>query len=422
MKELLKGTSFAFSIKIFSAALSFVFAMILARYAGAEGAGAYYLIFSIIAVGSVFGRFGTDISLLRFTAAHAGAKGFKIIKGAYNYALWITFTASLLVTLILFFGADLIANFIFKNPGLVPLIKLGSFAVIPFSISLLHAEALKGLKSVFFHMIYLPHAGIIVTPFLICTLLLFPEIKIEYLVIAFIGANLVTMLASFFTFHFKIPQIKAAKADFEVKKLMNSSFPLFILGLTFIIMEWSSTFVLEIFSGTESVGIYNIAYRLAAPMTFILTALNVIVAPRFAESFHSGDYTGIISYLKNSVKIAFVVGAPILLIILLIPDLLLSLFGGEFTAGSTALMILATGQFFNILTGTVPQLLMMSGNENNAMINTISGGLTCLILNIILVPFYGINGAAVATVTGMALINILSWFHIRNKIKVKVSI
>jgi O-antigen/teichoic acid export membrane protein len=86
---------------------------------------------------------------------------------------------------------------------------------------------------------------------------------------------------------------------------------------------------------------------------------------------------------------------------------LLGLFGDEFVAAYPALVILAAGQIVNALCGTVGSLMIMTRLHREAA--TVFGGAAALniALNAVLIPRFGLNGAAIATSTTVVLWNVV---------------
>ena len=91
-----------------------------------------------------------------------------------------------------------------------------------------------------------------------------------------------------------------------------------------------------------------------------------------------------------------IISFPVLLICLLLPDFLLGIFGPEFICGKQILIILCVGQFINVSTGSVGQILAMTNREKLLRISVLSGTVLNLLLNITLVPNFGMEGAAFA--------------------------
>jgi O-antigen/teichoic acid export membrane protein len=98
------------------------------------------------------------------------------------------------------------------------------------------------------------------------------------------------------------------------------------------------------------------------------------------------------------------------------PGVILRWFGSDFSEGALALMILAVGQLVNAATGAVEPLLIMSGHEKYVRNNTLASALCNLLLNLLLIPLWGINGAAVADSLTIALQNLTASFWAQKKL------
>jgi O-antigen/teichoic acid export membrane protein len=85
----------------------------------------------------------------------------------------------------------------------------------------------------------------------------------------------------------------------------------------------------------------------------------------------------------------------------------MSFFGAGFTGGSSMLLVLALGQYVNVLTGSVSYLLIMSGHEKDTRNTQFMIGVFSIILNLVLVKYYGAFGAAVAIAVSVAAQNLI---------------
>lgn len=107
---------------------------------------------------------------------------------------------------------------------------------------------------------------------------------------------------------------------------------------------------------------------------------------------------------------------PLLLVILLFPEWLMSFFGEEFREASTALVILALGQFVNIATGSVGYLLSMTGHEKDVRNNVFVSAALGIGLGFALIPAYGLTGAASATAIAIASQNLLGVYQVKKRL------
>ena len=95
---------------------------------------------------------------------------------------------------------------------------------------------------------------------------------------------------------------------------------------------------------------------------------------------------------------------------------ILSLFGNDFKKGYLALIIIATGAFFNSITGNVDQILNMTGNEQKVIRVMFVGFVLNILLNFMLIPNYGYVGAAFASFVVNIVVNTIFVIVIRKKL------
>lgn len=81
MQEVLRGTGIAFVLKGVGAGLSFLLNVMIARYLGAEGAGIYFMAFTLSTIAVAIGRMGLDNTILRFIATALANGDLAALKG-----------------------------------------------------------------------------------------------------------------------------------------------------------------------------------------------------------------------------------------------------------------------------------------------------------------------------------------------------
>jgi O-antigen/teichoic acid export membrane protein len=98
---------------------------------------------------------------------------------------------------------------------------------------------------------------------------------------------------------------------------------------------------------------------------------------------------------------------PVFLVMMLYPEQILLVFGQSFTDGATALMILAVSSLVLVGTGMGGIILDMGGHTRLKLLNSVLRLSTFLALDLILIPRWGIVGAALAALAGETLVNLL---------------
>ena len=410
MHEVISGASVAFVLRVLGAGLAFGFNVYLARIFGAEGAGIYFLALTVLMIASVFGRMGLNNALLRFVAAGASVGDWAEVKGVYNKGMAMAVSASIIATVAMFLMAPFIATSVFGKPELAGPVRWMALSVLPMTLAILHAELLKGLKRIrdsvslqFLGVPALSFAGLY---------LIGSSWGVEGAVLAYTGATIFTALAGLLLWRVATPRLKEIKGRFDTQRLLRSCTPLFWSTLMSLLMNWTAIFMLGIWGTSEDVGIFGVASRTAMLISLILVAVNSIAAPKFAELHRRGDMQALGRTARSSAKLMTMMVSPVFLFFIFFPDLVLSIFGSEFIGGGTVLIILAIGQFVNVATGSVGYLLMMSGNEH--LMRNITGvsALVNILLNLWLIPIYGILGAAIATTVSLSVQNFMAAFHV----------
>jgi O-antigen/teichoic acid export membrane protein len=104
---------------------------------------------------------------------------------------------------------------------------------------------------------------------------------------------------------------------------------------------------------------------------------------------------------------------PVVLVFFLFPSFILGIFGDEFRTGVYAFLFLTFGQFIQAMSGSVRHILSMTGKHKTLQNITFYAMLINIVLNVILIPLYGINGAAFSSMVSMAFWSISSVVFIK---------
>ncbi len=406
MQELLRGASIAFALKVLAAGLAFGLNVVLARLLGAEGSGIFFLALTIVLVAAAVGRVGMENALVRFIAANTSTGQLGKVLGVYKMSMLFSIFMSAVITVFLYLLVPWLSKVVFTKPDLAIPLTIMVFAVIPMALLALHAHALQGLREIVASISVLS----IGVPMLTCliAMLFVPSYGVDAAAWGYIAATIITLLAGRWLWLKATVTCDTHTAEFDSSELLATSMPLFGVVVMNLVITWSPMFVLGIWESSKNIGIFSAANRTAMLTSFILVAVNSIAAPKFAALYQQGDFESLNSVVKSTTKIVVLISIPVLLLFILIPEDILSIFGKQFEEGSIVLMILASGQFVNVATGSVGYLLMMSGNEKIMRNNMVLCAGLCIALNTISIPIYGVMGAAVSTATVLSLQNIIS--------------
>jgi len=408
----------AFLLKVVGTLLGFAVNVVVARLLGIEGSGLYFLSLAVITVATVIGMFGLGTTGLRFIAASCGegewgkAKNVSIV--VTSLALAILVCCSVLTMYL----SEPIARELFSRPELVQLIFWMSLGIAPFGFFQLMAEQLRGIGKILpalsLQSIYLPLLTIL------ALVVLASPYGVLGVVWSFLFASWITAIIAAW---YWVQWMGGYSREKEriTRSIAESCLPMLISEIaTKVVIPWAPILLLGVLATTSEVGQYAMASRVAMLASFLLLAVNIAVAPRFASMFRKGEIVQLEEMARHSTIMLTAVAAPVTLLIILLAEPIMGVFGGEFKVGAATLVILSLGQFVNAATGSVGYLLAMSGNEVLYQRITVGAMLLLLGLSIVLIPEMGSLGAAISVAVTVSIQNLLLAWAVYARLKISV--
>ncbi|NJN27488.1 MAG: oligosaccharide flippase family protein [Cyclobacteriaceae bacterium] len=241
--------------------------------------------------------------------------------------------------------------------------------------------------------------------------------KLEW---SYVIATFIICVISFFWLEgeVKLTKIKSY-AKLNNRDLLNTSLPMLSASAITIINGWSDTLILGMLTNNEQVGIFQILLKMAGIINIVLFSVNSISAPKFAH-LYVNNQSKLQSYVYSSTKLIVITVFPILILLLIAYQPIIDILGGSFNSTDyfSAFAFLCFGQLFNAFCGSGGQLLSMTGfqtlNRNIIMFSTVIS----IVFNFLIIPYYGILGAAFSNMIGLVLRNLLYVIYTNSKLKI----
>jgi O-antigen/teichoic acid export membrane protein len=167
------------------------------------------------------------------------------------------------------------------------------------------------------------------------------------------------------------------------------------------------TIFLGALSTVSSVGVFGVSNQLNLIGSMFHSSVVSASMALFAETEARGDRRGLEALYQTVSKWSVSLNLPLFLALVLFPEALLSLFGPEFREGVTALTILAFANIINAATGASGAVLDMTGHSVVKLINASVAVVLAVGLNLLLIPTYGLVGAAISVLASSAAVNLL---------------
>lgn len=398
----------ALVIRVLGAFMAFIFNLIIAKGLGAEQSGYFFLALAVAMLLSAVARLGFDNTVLRFTSANAEC-GYTV-KAILNFALKYVLPVASLFALSTYYVAPWAAENIFNKPGLATSLQFIAPAIIGLSVVFLVAMSLQARHNL---IASIPCQNI--AHFMLCGAAVI-VLSAESASTAALYLSLSLGVTSCFFYWLSIKNLNDNGEEPESQTLWHSARPNWVIVIMGQAVQWSAPIIVGVFLVAEQVAFFSVAQRIALLTTFILMAVNLVVAPKFSAFHAKGDVVGIRKTALFSVRLLVLSALPIVLFMLFFPEFLMGLFGEQFKQGAVILQILVLGQAVNVVTGSVGYLLQMTGRERDMRIVTLVSGFGVLISVPFFTKLFGAIGAASATAFFISLQNLLAVYFVKKRL------
>ena len=206
--------------------------------------------------------------------------------------------------------------------------------------------------------------------------------------------------------------------EFPLKRSFRVSYKILKEMVVFSVPVWLSSLLIQFQSNIQSifigsldtiagVGIFSVASQITSVSGEFSSSINVTSKPIIAELHDKGDIKQMERIYQLVNKWVVIAQIPIFLVMVIFPKTLLSIFGEDYTNGNIALIILAVGGLVKVGTGMGGIIIDMTGYTKLKLMNSILRLVAFIVLDLLLIPRWGLIGAAVAALGGEGLVNIL---------------
>lgn len=402
-RRLLRGGGGDFLVRGVGLGVAFLLQLLLARLLGVEDYGLFILAQSWIAMLALPSTLGMRETVLRFASIYLSGQDWSHLRGLWRFANGCVLAMSLFVGLSAFsasMGLKL-------SPAFRPVFLLG--------LGMLPLLAMLQLRSVFLRAMGRPVLAVLPES-LVRPLLFGLAALVCFWVLGGLGAGQ-AMLANFVVWAATllltallvkrlIPAGPLGAAPVtRAREWLAMALPsLFVTGMQ-LLLDRTDVIMLGALLGAREAGLYAAASRVALLIAFGLQAMNSVTGPELASRHAAGDRRGMRSALRLSSKVVAAYTLPAALLLTLCGDWILGLFGEAFREAGPALRLLILGQVVNALCGPTALAMAMTGRQRLAAWIFALTALGNVALNFLLIPRFGLQGAALATLTGVAVWN-----------------
>ncbi len=375
----------------------------------------FNLALTVLSIALVLATLGFQNSLPREVAFYKEREPSRV-GDLVSTALLITALNGILWTAVLILGADKIAE-LFNEARLVYALRIVAFA-LPFSaLTGVTISISRGFgrvrEQVYFQNIVYPTAFL-----LLVALGILLKLPFDFIFGAYVAAQAFTLMALASdvwkrrVFGFRI--FLDSKLG---KELVKFSIPLMLTGIAGFVMTWTDTLMLGYYLGSEVVGLYNGAAPIARLLPLFLNSAGLIFPPLATVLYAHGKIEELGRVYQVLTKWIFLATFPLFALMFLFPEATIGFFfGSKYLPAAPALRILAVGFMFHTLLGLNGLSLIVIRESSFIMYSTLVSAGINVVLNALLIPTYGIEGAATATAVSYFVTNALNSLRLYQKV------
>ncbi|WP_242412140.1 MATE family efflux transporter [Flavobacterium sp. Root186] len=407
-------------LRIFGVLLLFGFTIFLTKNYTPKLVGQYDFIRSFLLAAGCICMLGFDQSILYFKGFLVSQNAVEQLKKVYIKMIMMLFAASLLALIIILCIDEKRINNYFLDDEVYTILLKGAGTLFFYGLSLFNTEVFRALDKLYIAELFRNILKYI--PLIIGSIVLFYYHKETYLVDIFlIGFIVLAILSSIFVFIYFNKTVETSIPEiFSKKEIFKKSYPIAISGMSMFLLMCFDIMFLKKYKNDETVAFYSVGVKIMTIVSVIILTVNITVSAKIAELFSSHNITELRKILRNSSRLIFGITFPVILLISIFSEYVLSFFGHQYIAAQEAFLILIIGQGICSAFGSAPVYLNMTGRQHIFQIILIVAVVINFILNRFLIPEYGMAGAAIAYVSSALFWNCIAAIIIYRKDKILI--
>ncbi|GAB7256073.1 polysaccharide biosynthesis C-terminal domain-containing protein [uncultured Polaribacter sp.] len=409
--ELIKKGGINFIFYGLNLAIVYLIGIFITKYYGAATYGRYSIIKALILVIIIFNTLGLNTYAIKLSSNknHYENGFFKsnFILKSYK----IIFFVSLIFSCIIFFLKKNVAIQIFGDKNLEIYFQYFPLILILSVFLNYNSNVLKGQGRVLSFSFVSSFCNNFIFIGLILLIFNYYSSKELYIILSLLFSFFIALIISI-TKIFPLKFYKEVKS-IRTKNILRESFPMMLSSSMIFIIFSLDTLMLGFFDTSENVGVYRIVTQVSSLNAVFLIILNSIVGPKISNFYSDSNYDEIKKVVINASKIILFITLPVLIFILFFSTEILLFFGEEYLKAKNSILILSICQFFYAISGFVDLILNMTGKQKVFSKITMFSALVNIILNLILIPIYSIDGASIATGFSILITNILGVIYVK---------
>jgi len=409
VRSLARGGSLNLGGAVISQVANVGITLLIARLLGRSALGTYAQAYAFLALLVPLSIFGLGMSVTRFVAVHLADSDHGAVRGTIRIGIGVATVSAAVLGAALFLAAPWLVTAAFHDPSLaMPLrtvavtLPVGAFM----SVCLAATQGYRTMKPfALISLVYQPLAQVVGT-----LALLKLGMGVRGAMVALLASYASGAVLSAVALRRVMRRVwtgkRHTKPVYHPWKLFRFSMVAWVAVLASYGLIWADTILLGLFKASDAVGVYNVATRLVTLASFVQIPITTAFGPRIADLHHRGKTDALRHAYGVTTGWIMRLSLPAFVALVTVPRDLLGVFGSGFRVAAAVTMILAAGKLIDAATGPCAMMLNMAGRPSLNMADNLAVLISNVVLNLLLIPRYGIVGSAVAWALSLGLVNL----------------
>lgn len=400
---------------IFNAVAAYGFKIYLARTLGARLLGIYALGMTVVSIASIFNTLGISQTSVRFVSSYNATQRFDLLRGFLGRSITLLLVCNGVFAIAMLSLGPWIATHFYHVPELTGYLGLFTWLMIIGVFTTFFGHVLAGYKDVARRTVINNFIG---TPTTILLTVLFVSVGLGlkgYIAAQCLSAFLVLVLLTSLVWRLTPKPARSlsgplAPVDKETVSVATTTLGLALLGF---VMSQTETVALGRYRDPHALGVYALGSAIVAFVCIVLSSVNQIFGPTIADLYARQQHDLLSRMYHTLTKWIFGLTLPLAAVIMIFSRPIMRIFGPDFEPGWIVLVIGTIGQLANVGVGSSGTLLYMTGRHRNLIWIQSVVAIVIVILNMLLVPKWGIVGAVCAVAIANITVNICYLLTVR---------
>ncbi len=371
--------------------------------------GLLQILVSYSVIFSTFSHLGSPNILLRFFPK------LKDKRELFSFSFILCGIGFLLFLLVFFFFENYLLSSLDATPLLQEYFYLVGFLVFSLSFfdlfSSISRSYLDSSTPVFFNEVFV-RIGVL----FLLILYNYEWIQFHQFLYCYIAIYIVKLMVLFYI------QLKNKRLSFSfnfskahLKEQFKYGFYVLTGGGAAVLVSRFDMLMIEHYLDLKQVAYYGLAFFIGSVIKVPSRSISSISSPLIAKSFEEDNKNNIQNiYSKTSINL-LIIGGVIFLCVMLNIDDILQILPEKFSHGKYVVLIIGSAQLVNLVAGLHGLILIHSSYYKSIIYFNIFLFIVTFITNVIFIPKFGINGAALATFVSILTFNSVRMLYVYKK-------